>query len=92
MLPAELTYSKNGKLVFEDQLNTAFTNKYSQNIEEGEYFVEPIDELEKHIPLFSFYVKKVDKLKRKHSRGKSGKYSIIWKYIPRYKRMLTTLR
>jgi len=100
MLPVELTYSKNGKLVFEDQLNTAFTNKYSQNIEEEGYFIEPIDwlqktifdELEKHIPLFSFYVKKVDKLKRKHSRGKSGKYSIIWKYVPRYKRMLTTLR
>ncbi len=50
------------------------------------------EELEKYTPLFSFYVKKVDKLKRKHSRGKSGKYSIVWKYVPKYRRLTTTLR
>jgi hypothetical protein len=44
------------------------------------------------IPLFSFFIKKVDKNKRKHSRGKSGKYQIIWKYVPRYKRLLIVLR
>jgi hypothetical protein len=46
----------------------------------------------KYLPLFSFYVRKVDKLKRKHSRGKSGKYTILWKYVPRYKRFITVLR
>lgn len=50
------------------------------------------EELYKYIPLFSFYIRKVDKMKRKHSRGKSGKYSIIWKYVPKYKRFITVLR
>lgn len=45
-----------------------------------------------YYPLFGFNVKKVDKLRRKHSRGKTGRYEIIWKYIPKYKRYLTLLR
>lgn len=49
-------------------------------------------ELEDYTPVFSFYVKKVDKMKRKHSRGKSGKYSISWKYVPKYKRLWVVLR
>ena len=43
-------------------------------------------------PIFSFYVKKVSKLKWKHSRGKSGRYTIKWKYIPLYKRLIVLLR
>lgn len=35
------------------------------------------EELEKFVPLFSFFLTKVDKQKRKHSRGKSGKYQVI---------------
>jgi hypothetical protein len=78
----------------------SFGNKYLQTYEDSEYFFKPedwlqnilFDELTEYVPLFSFYVKRVDKLKRKHSRGKSGKYSIVWKYIPKYKRLLTTLR
>ena len=50
------------------------------------------EELSKYIPPFSFYIRKVDKMKRKHSRGKSGKYSIVWKYVPKYKRFITVLR
>lgn len=50
------------------------------------------DSLLEYVPIFSFYVKKVDKLKRRHSRGKSGKYSIAWKYVPKYRRLLTTIR
>jgi len=76
------------------------TDKYSQSyLDEGH---EPklgrwlhdilFTELLKYSPLFSFYVKKVDKSKRKHSRGKSGKYSISWKYVPQYRRMFTVLR
>lgn len=49
-------------------------------------------ELIQYTPVFSFYVTKVDKMKRKHSRGKSGKYSIGWKFIPKYKRLLIVLR
>ena len=33
--------------------------------------------LEEYYPIFSFYVRKVDKNVRKNSRGKSGKYVII---------------
>lgn len=36
--------------------------------------------------LFSFYIYKVDKNIYKNSRGKSGKYTFIWKYVPSYKR------
>lgn len=37
-------------------------------------------------PIYSFYVYKVDKAIYKNSRGKSGKYTFIWKYLPPYKR------
>ena len=37
-------------------------------------------------PIFSFYIYKVDKAIYKNSRGRSGKYTFIWKYLPPYKR------
>ena len=37
-------------------------------------------------PMFSFYVYKVDKAIYKNSRGRSGKYTFLWKYLPPYKR------
>ena len=37
-------------------------------------------------PIYSFYIYKVDKAIYKNSRGKSGKYTFIWKYLPPYKR------
>ena len=99
-LPAELESGPLSKPVFESWASMSFGNKYLQTYEDSEYFFKPedwlqnilFDELTEYVPLFSFYVKRVDKLKRKHSRGKSGKYSIVWKYIPKYKRLLTTLR
>lgn len=36
--------------------------------------------------LFSFYIYKVDKNIYKNSRGRSGKYTFIWKYVAPYKR------
>ena len=50
------------------------------------------NELNKYKPIFAFKTQKVDKLTRKHSRGKSGKYVILWKYIPVYRRIYTVLR
>lgn len=50
------------------------------------------DKLTKYSPLFSFSIRKVDKSIRKHSRGKSGKYTMIWKYVPLYKRLYVTTR
>lgn len=37
-------------------------------------------------PLFSYFVYNVDKNVRKYTRGKSGKYIFVWKYIAPYKR------
>jgi hypothetical protein len=48
--------------------------------------------LKRYLPLFSFFIKKVSKLKWKHSRGRSGRYSIIWKYVPTYRRLTILLR
>lgn len=40
----------------------------------------------KLLPLFAFYIYKVDKKIYKNTRGKSGKYTFIWKYVSSYKR------
>lgn len=37
-------------------------------------------------PLFNYFIYSVDKNVRKYTRGKSGKYIFIWKYIAPYKR------
>lgn len=37
-------------------------------------------------PLFSYFIFNVDKNVRKFTRGKSGKYIFVWKYIAPYKR------
>lgn len=50
------------------------------------------EKLEPFSPLFAFYIKKVSKTLRKNSRGKSGKYMLIWKYVPVYKRLYVTMR
>ena len=46
------------------------------------------EELSKYKPVFAFFIKKVDKLKRKHSRGKTGKYTVTWQYVPAHKRLI----
>jgi hypothetical protein len=42
--------------------------------------------------MFSYFVYNVDKNIRKYTRGKSGKYVFIWKYIAPYKRTYLTFR
>ena len=39
------------------------------------------------LPIFSFYIYKVDKKIFKNTRGKSGKFTFIWKYVSVYKRI-----
>ena len=39
------------------------------------------------LPLFSFYIYKVDKKIFKNTRGKSGKFTFIWKFLTPYKRL-----
>jgi len=43
-------------------------------------------------PVFSFFIKNIDKSVKKFSRGKSGKYKLTWKYVAIYKRLLVALR
>ncbi len=45
-----------------------------------------VSNLKKLEPIFLFYVYKVDKNIYKNTRGKSGKYTFIWKYISSFKR------
>ena len=47
--------------------------------------------LVKLAPLFSFYIYKVDKKIYKNTRGKSGKYTFIWKYVTNYKRLFLVM-
>ena len=43
--------------------------------------------LSKFKPIFLFYIYKVDKSIFKNSRGRSGKFTFIWKYVASYKRL-----
>lgn len=40
----------------------------------------------KMLPVFSFYIYKVDKKIFKNTRGKSGKFTFLWKYVSQFKR------
>lgn len=48
--------------------------------------------LSKISPIFSYFIYSVDKNIRKYSRGRSGKYTFIWKYIAPYKRTKLSMR
>ena len=43
-------------------------------------------------PLFTFFIKKTDKMRLKHARGKVEKLKVIWKYVPIYKRLYQSMR
>ena len=43
-------------------------------------------------PIFSYFIYSVDKNIRKYSRGKSGKYTFVWKYVAPYKRLFVSFR
>lgn len=43
------------------------------------------------LPMFSFYIYRVDKQIFKNTRGRSGKYTFIWKYVATYKRQFLVM-
>lgn len=47
------------------------------------FFLSRLNQLS---PLFGYFIYNVDKNIRKFTRGKSGKYLFVWKYIAPYKR------
>lgn len=60
------------------------TNKFTK-----QYIIDLFD---KPNIIFSYFVYSVDKNVRKFSRGKSGKYTFVWKYIAPYKRIFLSMR
>jgi len=50
------------------------------------------DKLSQLTPLFTYYIYNVDKNIRKYTRGKSGKYVFVWKYVAPYKRKFLMFR
>lgn len=43
-------------------------------------------------PIFKYQILAVPKKTRKNSRGKSGRYRMVWKYVPPYRRDILVLR
>ena len=66
-----------GRLI--DEIGTNYTSH-------NDYRTSFIDNLKLLEPMFLFYIYKVDKNIYKNSRGRSGKFTFLWKYVSPYKR------
>ena len=69
----------------------AFTHRFYNHTKHISYNLNFLQILFRNItsllPMFSFYIYKVDKKIFKNTRGKSGKYTFIWKFVAPYKRL-----
>ncbi len=77
-------------------LNLTFDNNYFYDFKNfnisffiKNYFYSLIS---KTSPVFNYFIYSVDKNIRKYSRGRSGKYTFVWKYIAPYKRINFSMR
>ena len=90
------TLSRPQNLLTDSKLETKHGQVYTPNSRltlDCDWFNELLfREIASYYPTFSLFVQQVNKLKRRHSRGRSGQYEIIWKYVPNYKRLLVVLR
>lgn len=81
---------KLSKSFYYNSITNTFKQKYI-NYKTSNFFRHPLDvflnSLKKFFPIFCFYLFKVRKKIYKNTRGKSGKYTFLWKYIPVYKRI-----
>lgn len=68
-------------------------NIFDKNLS-NKFFIKNniIDCITKINPIFSYFIYNVDKNIKKFSRGKSGKYVFIWKYIAPYKRNYISMK
>jgi hypothetical protein len=87
-----MSYQSNYYSIY-NRSGVEFDNYGYQIIPEGshinfKWLLNPIivDNIDKMLPMFSFYIYKVDKKIFKNTRGKSGKFTFIWKYVSQYKR------
>ena len=78
--PLSLNYSNN-------LVNSEKTLNFTFFLKNYLYFL-----LSKVSPIFSYFIYSVDKNIRKYSRGKSGKYTFIWKFVAPYKRIKLSTR
>lgn len=81
---SDLNFSLNYDNIF---IKDAKTINFSYFIRNFFYFL-----ISKTSPVFNFFIYSVDKNIRKYSRGRSGKYTFIWKYIAPYKRINFSMR
>lgn len=83
-----LSYIDNLELNYKN-FNTPFGRLISTDFFVKTYFLTILSKVS---PVFSYFIYSVDKNVRKFSRGKSGKYTFVWKYIAPYKRLQLSLR
>lgn len=73
-------------------LNYHLTTQYRHFKKENDFWFFLLYLVTSVNPLFAFYLNRVDKKVRKFSRGKSGKYKVVFKYVPEYKRQTLVMR
>ena len=71
-----------------------YTTNFNNKLERVDLNVKSIflKKLKNILPVFTFFIYNVDKNIRKYSRGKSGKYVFVWKYVAPYKRPHISLK
>jgi hypothetical protein len=73
-----------------EELPLMYNHSLSKNYKELDinFFIKNFlfSKLTQLSPIFNYFIYSVDKNVRKYTRGKSGKYIFIWKYIAPYKR------
>ena len=80
-----LLISNHSSNIFLSKNNILKNNLYNLNSTQNTKILL-LENMVKLAPIFSFYIYKVKKKIFKNTRGKSGKYTFLWKYVPVYKR------
>lgn len=70
---------------------SAHTSEVKETLSSSDMLTAFLTNVNQVLPIFSFYIYKVDKKIFKNTRGKSGKYTFIWKYVAPYKRFFLVL-
>lgn len=82
---------KVNKLNLDNDKDSLYDHKYSDTYQfptdSYNHWLYLLRLLSKANPTFCFYVYDVGKAAWKHSRGKTGRHKLVWKYVPPYKRI-----
>lgn len=88
-LNQKLVNEFNSPLSFENIFNLPSTKVIRSSFFLKNYFFFLLSKVS---PVFSYFIYNVDKNIRKYSRGKSGKYAFVWKYIAPFRRFNLAMR